>query len=438
MKSILLIIFFAINFLNTVAQNVAIPDTNFKAVLLANGLLNVNADAEIQLSEANGYAGTLDVSGHGIYDLTGIEAFVSLQNLYCSSNNLTTLDLSANINLKSLRCGANQLTSLNLTSNFNLLGLECGFNQLTILNLNASYNLSYLRCNDNQLADLNLSGKNSLEYLSCENNYLSNLNITGDTALTFLECYGNQLTSLDVSTNISLDHLNLQFNNVTSLDVSNNLVLTYLDCHNNSLTYLNVTGATSLYQLYCANNQLTDLDVSTNAALTFFAISFNQLTELDASGNSAIIYLEAGYNRLVNLNFRNGNNTVVYDFSSLGNPDLDCIQVDNANYSDTAYGWRKDPAASYNSNCTSGIGSASNVNSSLIIYPNPTHDAITIETEINPENVSIEIIDRLGKTVYFTGFSGKQLVINKIFKPGIYFVRINNSKTSLVKKLILE
>ena len=437
MKTILSFLFLIISFLSISAQNVFIPDINFKAALVANTIINTNGDAEIQYSEASSIT-RINVSGQGIHDLTGIEAFVSIQFLDCSNNNLTTLNLSANTNLLTLLCNSNLLASLNLTSNFSLEVLYCEFNQLTALNLNPNYNLSYIVCGDNQLTNLNLSGKRFLEYINSDNNNLVNLNITGDTALIILECSFNQLRSLDVSTNISLKELYLEWNQVTTLDVSNNPVLTFLDCHSNSLTDLNVTGATNLDWIDCDNNQLTNLDLSTNTNLTLLRSGFNRLTDLNLSANDSLFRFEANYNRLVNLNFKNGSNTIVYSFSAVGNTDLDCIQVDNANYSDTATGWHKDPAAMYNTNCITEITSAYSANSLMTIYPNPAQEVFTIEMEPNLGNFFLVIIDQLGKKIYSARFNEKQLALHNILKPGFYFVKIDDGKTSLVKKLIIQ
>ena len=54
------------------AQNVHIPDANFKAALVANAAINTNGDTEIQISEAVAFSGEIDVSEKGIADLTGI------------------------------------------------------------------------------------------------------------------------------------------------------------------------------------------------------------------------------------------------------------------------------------------------------------------------------------------------------------------------------
>ncbi|MDO4225174.1 MAG: hypothetical protein Q4C75_04720, partial [Bergeyella zoohelcum] len=97
------------------AQNdtdrVYIPDTNFKKELLFNTSIDTNKDRAISYGEARAYKGKIDVSYKQIKDLTGIEAFVNITELYCYNNQLTSLDVSKNTALTSLGCSSNQLTS---------------------------------------------------------------------------------------------------------------------------------------------------------------------------------------------------------------------------------------------------------------------------------------------------------------------------------------
>src|SRR5665647_859011 len=78
---------------SSMAQNVNIPDANFKAALIGNGI-DINVDGEIQYDEASAYAGSISVNSQSIADLTGIEAFTNITSLDCSSNSLEGLDVS--------------------------------------------------------------------------------------------------------------------------------------------------------------------------------------------------------------------------------------------------------------------------------------------------------------------------------------------------------
>jgi Leucine-rich repeat (LRR) protein len=282
-------------------QNVNIPDANFKAALVGNASINTNMDSEIQITEANSYSGSIDVAGVGIANLTGIEAFTALTYLGCYNNQLTSLDVSACTALTYFDCFGNQLTSLDVSSCTALTTLGCGDNQLT------------------------------------------SLDVSGCTALTGLGCYYNQLTSLDVSSCTALTGLGCYNNQLTSLDVSSCTALTGLICESNQLTSLDVSACTALTTLYCDGNQLTSLDVSANTALTYLICESNQLTSLDV---------------------RNGNNTNFLYFNSLYNPNLTCINVDDATWSNA--NWTSDffdfDSQHYFSNNCSGTGSIQELN----------------------------------------------------------------------------
>ena len=171
------------------AQNneiIDIPDPNFKNYLLKNPQINPNKDSEIQASEAKAFTGGISVSSRGISNLKGIEAFINLINLDCSSNNLTNLDISKNTSLELLFCYNNQLTSLDVSNN------------------------------------------TALEFLSCFDNKLKSLDVSKNTALTWLFCYDNQLRNLNVKNgnNVNLTYFNVSNNdNLTCIQVDNQKII---------------------------------------------------------------------------------------------------------------------------------------------------------------------------------------------------------------------
>jgi len=256
-----------------------VPDNNFEAYLEINGMGNGIPYDDSVFTSAIDTLTYLDVSmgagsATGIFDLTGIEDFTALTELWCSSNQLTSLDVSNNTALTYLDCSYNLLTSLDVSNNTALTHLYCSYNLLTSLDVNGATSLTTLDCNDNNLTNLDVSTNLLLEDLSCNKNQLTNLDVSTNTLLEVLHCNENQLTNLDVSTN------------------------------------------TLLEELYCNENQLTNLDVSNNTALIYLRCRFNQLTSLD---------------------LRNGNNTVMSTSSTFfnlnNNPNLYCIDVDDVVWS---------------------------------------------------------------------------------------------------------
>lgn len=53
------------------AQNVNIPDANFKAYLVGNSAINTNGDGEIQVSEAAAFTGQIICDDNNILILQG-------------------------------------------------------------------------------------------------------------------------------------------------------------------------------------------------------------------------------------------------------------------------------------------------------------------------------------------------------------------------------
>ena len=166
-------------FLSTslLGQSVYIPDASFKAILVGNSAINTNGDTEIQMSEASSYNGGIECFGSNISDLTGVEAFTSLTGLFCTANNLTSLDVSQNVNLVLLHCGFNSITSLDLSALAALTALYAPGNLITSLNTDGAEALIHLDCSFNLITTLDLSQNTHLDHIDCQINHLQCLNI---------------------------------------------------------------------------------------------------------------------------------------------------------------------------------------------------------------------------------------------------------------------
>ena len=227
------------------------PDANF--LKYVEKIIDTDHSGTLSQEERN--ATVIYVLGMGIKDLTGIEFFPELENLDCSENQLTQLDVSKNPKLKRLVCYENKLTSLDVSGNTSLTELHCYTNQLTSLNLGENANLNKLNCIVNRLTSLDLSGNANLTILSCSSNLLTSLDVSNNPNLILLDCERNLLTSLNVSKNTVLDALVCGSNKLDELDVSENPALKELYCSNNQLTSLNVSKNTELDTLDCSGNK---------------------------------------------------------------------------------------------------------------------------------------------------------------------------------------
>lgn len=396
----------------TVAQNVNIPDPNFKAYLIGNSFINLNGDTEIQISEATAFNGGIACNWMNISDLTGIEAFTSLTWLECYENQLTSLDVSQNTSLTYLRCQSNQLTNLNV---------------------NGAIALTELNCNYNQLTSLDVSGATAMIDLQCYNNQLLNLNLNQCTNLIALNCFENQLSSLDVSENIHLISLHCGNNLLTNLNVSQNIELYGLNCPSNQLTILDISQNTELVVLVCEQNSLTSLDVSQNASLNFLNCRNNQLNVLNFTQNSDLINLYCQDNQLNSLDLRNGNNFNMLNLYTTNNSSLFCIQVDDSSYSNA--NWNNvDSWSSFSTNCNYASIVEIKMSNVVSVFPNPTINTINLEADESLIGSFYSIYDTMGKLMLNGKITSENTTVDlSEISQGIYSLRVGLNLEQTVK-----
>lgn len=361
----------------TQAQNVNIPDANFKAYLVGNTAINTNGDSEIQVSEAEAFTGIINCPSRNITNLTGIEVFTNLTELWCSNNPLKTLNVSSNTMLNKLLCSRNQLSVLDVSNNKNLEMLSCYKNQITSLDLKANTKLNELWCYENKLTALDLSINSNLTSLICRDNQLVILNVANGnnqnftnfqaTLNPYLTCIQvddptysiNNWVAIDQGVSFSEDcsaiwctvnipdanfkaylagnttintnedseiqcseataftgTINCSNKNITDLTgIEAFTNLTALYCDDNQLTALNVNNNTSLTRLGCAGNLLTTLDLSANPELSWLDCTSNQLSTLDLSNSTALIRLSCASNQLTTLDMSANTDLIALDCS---------------------------------------------------------------------------------------------------------------------------
>ena len=326
--------------LNEGQEEVNFPDAKLKAYMLSN--FDTNGDGKISMLEANAVT-SVNCSGLGVTDLTGLEYCFKLESLNFSNNSgitsanlstflnlsvldagltsimsldvshnpelvnlsvsacpCTTLDLSHNPKLETLNVGSSYLTSLDIRNNTALRELWVHYTKFSSLDLSANNSLEKIYANNSDLTTLNLSGKTVLkevEMTSCT--ALTSLNVTGCTALTKLNiCNNPALASVDLTTVTNLTTLDIGNTGITTLDLSQNTQLKWLSvalC--GSLTSLDLSSNTKLESLTVSNSGLTTLNLSNvHQALTSLNITgCNNLSVLDV-GLTGIKSLDVSQN----------------------------------------------------------------------------------------------------------------------------------------------
>jgi uncharacterized repeat protein (TIGR01451 family) len=212
--SILILAVFSAN-----AQIIDIPDANFKAALIVQGV-DTNGNSEIEQSEAEATQ-YLSVCCSNIASLQGIEHFHNLLSLECSNNFLTTLDVS-----------------------------------------NLQY-LTYLRCSHNLLTSLIVSELTELTALDCDNNLLTSLDIT-NLPVQQLNCYHNQLTQL--LHNSDMGTFNIAYNQLTSVVIPSMIYWPgtgFLNISGNLYTSVSIPSTSGqINSFVCNDTKLVSLDLS--------------------------------------------------------------------------------------------------------------------------------------------------------------------------------
>ncbi|EMQ2588520.1 class 1 internalin InlJ [Listeria monocytogenes] len=301
------------------------PDDNFASeVAAAFEMQATDTISEEQLATLT----SLDCHYSSIADMTGIEKLTGLTKLICTSNNITTLDLSKNTNLTYLECKSNKLTSLDVTPLTKLTYLNCDTNKLTNLDVSQNPLLTYLNCARNTLTEIDVSHNTQLTELDCYlNRKITKLDVTPLTQLTTLDCSFNKITELDVSQNKLLNRLNCDTNNLTKLDLNQNIQLTSLDCSSNKLTEIDVTPLTQLTYLDCGVNPLTELDVSMLSKLTTLECIQTDLLEIDLTHNTQLTNFKAeGCRKIKELDVTHNPQLYSLDCQAAGITELDLSQ----------------------------------------------------------------------------------------------------------------
>lgn len=420
-KQVVIILFLTVVTFIANAQNVHIPDSNFKALLIGNTSINTNGDTEIQKSEAEAFRSTLFANSKQIEDLTGVEAFINITGLSCFGNKLTSLDVSKNTKLTSLRCYMNQLTAIDVSNNLELQELACHSNQISSLDVSKNTKLKELNCYTLKISLLDLTNNPDLEELNCSYTDLTDLNIPFPEKLKKLDISGlDSLATMDLSAFSNLQDLGCASLDLTSLDISNLPNLTVLNCSYNLLTSLDLSNHLDMVKISCGNNEIAHLDVSSLTKLRSLYASDNKLKSLDVSNNTLLQYFRVNSNDLTELNLANGNNENIRSMKADRCPELTCIQVDRKSYADS--NWMDiDETASFSEDCGWKTSSINQLTKLFAIYPNPTSEYIYSEAFATSQ--SIIIYNAQGKEVKTINNTSNRIDISD-FSSGTYTVLI--------------
>lgn len=446
MKKKILFAFLTCATITATAQNVNIPDVNFKNALLADPLINDDLNGEISVMEAASHNGYITVSGLGITDLTGIEAFTGTIYLDCSNNALTTLDLSANTGLANiLKVEYNQLTSITFPTTSNVTSLRIEYNPIVNLDVSA------------------LSNMTNLYAMNCGN--LTSLEVGNNTNLTVINISQTGLTSVDFSGAINLESLVAIASSITGvLDVSDFSSLAYLSCQqSNYLTQINFQNgnnmsvppggftATDCPLLTCVQvDNVTFANAVWSSAVdggVTFSLDCNSSTPMATSidiqgfGGATTITTAGGTLQMtatiLPINASQSVNWGIISGSSFATIDASGLLTATANGTVTVGGMTTDGTNLFDTQDIVITGQTSGINDNetnlLSVFPNPANNQIEIIGSTPIESISI--YNTNGQLILTTNENGIDV---SDFPSGLYYVVVNSqngiAQTRFVKQ----
>ncbi len=358
-----------------VTQNVALEELRVHENSLTSiDVTKNNLLRELQVSENR--LSSIDVSQN-----------VLLERIWCTNSNLTSIDFSQNGALTSFFGNDGVFETLDFSTNTLLKSTNFGNNNLTSLNLKngnndiitsfdaiGNSNLTCIQVDD--AAEFTTEWESSVDetvsfgnhcyetYVPDDNfeqalidlgydsgpldDYVLTSNISSVTTINLGSKGISNFTGLEDF--IALETLLAFTNTMSSLNVTANVNLKLLLASDNALlTTLNVSALTALEDLNISGTDISTIDVSNNLALKIFWTS-PSITHLDLTANTALTEFYALNGALESLNIKNGNNGNVTNFSTTGNPNLACINVDDETASYLS-SWTTDASASFNEHC---------------------------------------------------------------------------------------
>lgn len=294
-----------------------IPDNNFERALIELGYDDI-IDNYVLTRNIEGVTGQLSLYQRGVIDITGIDGFKSIEEVYLTENRISSLIIPHMENLQRIIARNNEIIEVDVSQNPQLTSLVLTRNNsLEEIDLSTLINLTNFSCSSCDLNSLDISNNELLEILDL--GVMGYLGCPEDNEYGFCT---NHIPSIDFSNNNRLRRVNLDGNKqLENINVSNLQLLEELSLQNAALiSNLDISNNHNLTSLNIGGTLIEDIDLSNQPRLLRFNGTRSQLRSLDISHN-----LEIG------------------NFTIIQAPNLNCITVapfhlDNQFYNETING----------------------------------------------------------------------------------------------------
>lgn len=275
-------------------DGINIPDAALKSYLL--NIYDDDEDGQISIAEADNII-SVNCSGKGVADLTGLECCTKLVTVNCANNSIAEIDLHTLTQLRTINCAGNPVRKLVLD---NCAALQNLLLQGETTNAINGTTVSFSAYTQATTFDFSIRNTPFTGFTFKDTPELTSLVFDGD--FTSVDISGNTaVTSVDLSLLTGLTRLDAHSCGLQSLDVTKNLALESLDCSGDSIPLLNVVNNTALGTLNCSKNNLTKINVTANTALKTLNCSNNNLNKINLTANTALKTLNLSYNKEISL-----------------------------------------------------------------------------------------------------------------------------------------
>lgn len=380
-----------------VSQTTQIPDSNFEAHLVSEGIDTDGVVNGYMLTSDAQATDSLSVGNPSITDFTGLEDFSNLTYLAIAN-------YSGSINLSGL-------LSLDYFYNFN--------STVNSIQFHPNQPLKTITLFEVDVDSIDFSNCPLLEKLSIKYSSLSKINIDSNPLLTSIDINWTNLNLINLSSNTKLQIVSLSANLLSAIDVSD------LD----SLTNLGI-----------GSNQISELDISSNSVIKLLYIDTNQIQSLDISQNSELQFLYCSENDLNQLNVKNGNNLLIagFGFTSKGNPNLTCIEVDSVAY--CSANWTNiDPQSFFSLDCDYDLSVSAVELPKMSVFPNPASDQFTLQVPSEIKCKTVQIFNTQGQVVFEEILQNQSEFYMKVnLFPGFYLIRVSTDSGVYTEQLLIR
>ena len=427
---------------------------------------------------------TLRADTIDVLSVLNVSGASSLTYLSCEGANITSLDVSQNTALTFLNCNYVNLTSLDVSQNTLLTSLECYNNQLTSLDVSQNTLLTSLWCENNQLTCLNVKNGNNTNFTTFFANYNPNLTCieVDDVAYSTTNWVGYYYYSFDSTSSFSTNC----GSNCSPTPCSASSSFTYTNNGNGNYTFTNTSTSNFNQTHWAFGDGFTSTSINPNHSFstngTFIVVlTINDSTNgglcidyfMDtitvtgvtsplqcvsgfviypdtATGNITVVNSSTGTNLTYLWSFGDGDTSTLqfpnHTYATSG-PFYLCLTVDdgvgcNDMYCDSigGNGVVFNKQAGFTINVISppiitGIDNNLELNSEVNIYPNPTSNLLSIETELDINEINI--IDITGKMIITTKQNTNTINVVDL-SNGIYFIKLITDEKTIIKKIVKQ